>query len=98
MTNYTIEHANGDSATATSMTGAIAAARRMLGGSMREIPGGGFEVSGRVYRGAEYRTDRPSASDPDEREYVDALDIWAFRKDATQQSDAQAPVVISWAR
>ena len=97
MTTFTIEHANGESATALSMTGAMAAARRMLAGSMREMPGGGFELSGRIYRGAEYRTDRPSASDPDEREYVDALDIWAFRKDATQQSDVQAPVLISWA-
>ena len=96
MTTYTIEHKNGESATATSMTGALAAARRMLAGSMREIPGGGFELSSRVYRGAEYRTDRPSATEPGELEYVDALDVWAFRKDAMQQSDAQAPVVISW--
>lgn len=94
-TNYTVTRENGEEQTAGSMRTALKIARQMLAGELREIPGGGFRVSQRIYRGAEYRTDRPSESG-DEREYVEALDIWAFRSDAMQASGAQAPVVISW--
>ena len=92
---YTITRENGEVQTANSMSEALKIARQMLAGESREIPGGGFRFSSRIYRGAEYRTDRPSERG-DEREYVDAMDIWAFRSDATQESGVQAPVVISW--
>jgi hypothetical protein len=67
---------------ATSMTAALRACRWRLG---------------RIYRGAEYRTDRPSATDPDEREYVDALDIWTNRADAKNDMLTHPAAVISWA-
>lgn len=81
MKTYQIDRSNGDTRTAKSMTDALATARRMLGVS-------------RVYRGAEYITDRPVK---DDREACNALDIWTARNQASAISDAQAPIVISWA-
>jgi hypothetical protein len=81
MRTYKIERTNGDRATAHSLKDALAASRRMLGVT-------------RVYRGAEYQTDRPGKDD--EREYCTGLDIWTSPAEAKRQSDAPAPVVISW--
>lgn len=78
---YTIDRDNGESYTASSMSAAIAQARRVL-------------CATRVYRGAEYQTDRPTRGG--ERQYCTGLDIWRTRADATKQSSACAPIVISW--
>ena len=85
MTTYTIDFhpctAAAETITATSMTAALRICRERLG---------------RIYRGAEYTTDRPSASDQDEREYVDALDIWTNRADAKNGMPNHPAAVISW--
>lgn len=81
MSKYTIERTNGDKATANSMADAVASARRMLGAS-------------RVYRGAEYQTDRPGKDG--DRENCTGLDIWASRRNAAREMSAPADVVISW--
>lgn len=82
---YTIDFypgtASAETIERTSMTAALRACRARIG---------------RIYRGAEYRTDRPS-SDPDERVYVDALDIWANRADAKNDMLTHPAAVISWA-
>ena len=39
-------------------------------------------------------TDRPTRDG--ERQYCTGLDIWRTRADATKQSSACAPIVISW--
>ena len=80
---YTIERSNGDSATANSKASAISTARRMLGVA-------------RVYRGAQYQTDRPAGCDGD-REYCTGLDIWRSRADAARETNGQADAVITWA-
>lgn len=81
MKTYTIE-GPGAPATSTSMAEALQEARRQLGAY-------------RVYRGAEYQTDRPGKNG--DREYCMALDIWSTMVAARNQTDGQAPVVISWA-
>lgn len=81
MKTYKIDRSNGDSRTVSSSKVAIATARRMLGVS-------------RVYRGAEYQTDRPGKDG--DREYCTGLDIWASRADANRVTGGQAPIVISW--
>ncbi len=48
----------------------------------------------RVYRGAEYQTDR--LSENGERQSVFALDIWSNKLNASQQMNTCADVVISW--
>lgn len=82
MHKYRITSDNGDTHTARSMKAAIATARRELGVT-------------RVYRGAQYRTDRPGTEGERERVYCTGLDIWRTRAEATRQSNACAPVVIS---
>jgi hypothetical protein len=77
---YTIDHRNGDSTTATSMAGALAAAKRLMGRR-------------RIYRGAEYLSDR--ADGRDERISITCLDIWPNRQQAQRQNGCQADVVIS---
>ena len=81
MTRYTIDTHSHGSDTATSMADALASARRLRG-------------TKRLYRGAEYQSDRPVGRDGD-REYVTATDFWLRRSDATRQTDGQADVVIS---
>lgn len=82
MSKYTIERSNGQSArTAESMKDALRISREWL-------------CVSRVYRGAQYFTDRPS--DDDGRETCNALDVWRNRIDASQQSAHAADVVISW--
>lgn len=81
MKTYKIERANGDKRTAASLRGALTVARRMLGVH-------------RIYRGAEYQTDRPD--DNGEREYCTGLDIWTSRKMAITDTGKSADVVISW--
>jgi len=85
MTTYTIDFypctASAETVTASSMSAALRICRDRLG---------------RIYRGAEYNTDRPSATDPDEREYVEALDIWTSRADATNDTLTHPSAVISW--
>jgi hypothetical protein len=79
---YTIERSNGDSATANSKASAISTARRMLGVA-------------RVYRGAQYQTDRPIGRIGD-REYCTGLDIWRSRANAARETNGHADVVITW--
>lgn len=81
MTTYSIDRSNGEIRTASNSKAAFATARRMLGVS-------------RVYRGAEYQTDRPGQHG--EREYCTGLDIWTSRADANRETGGPAPVVISW--
>lgn len=81
MKTYQIDRSNGDTRTAKSMADALATARRMLGVS-------------RVYRGAEYATDRPTKEG--DREGCTGLDIWTSRAHAAQQTNGQPPVVISF--
>ncbi len=80
---YRIDRSNGESRTASSMSGALRIARQMVG-------------SQRVYRGAEYTTDRPSDDGRNDRVIVEALDIWRTKSAAQQQNGACADVVISW--
>jgi hypothetical protein len=47
----------------------------------------------RVYRGAEYQTDRPQG---DDREPCTALDIWIDRRMAASETPIMADAVISW--
>lgn len=85
MKTYHIDRSNGTHRTATSLADALRIARELLGVS-------------RVYRGAEYQTDRPASeywkARGLAREYCTGLDIWTSRKGAAEGS--QAPVVISW--
>jgi len=83
MKTYTIERTNGDKRTATRMTEAIVTARQMLGVS-------------RAYRGAEYQSDREVDYATERRENCTCLDIWRTLRDASEQSGACAPIVISW--
>lgn len=48
----------------------------------------------RVYKGAEYQTDRPAAGD--DREPCNALDIWISRSRAKAESNVAADAVITW--
>ena len=80
MPKYRIDRDNGDTTTARSMSAALATARRELGVS-------------RVYRGAQYRTDRPGTDG--DRIFCTGLDIWRTRREATSQSGTCAPIVIS---
>jgi len=80
MKKYTVDTHSHGSDTATSMAGALDAARRLRGAT-------------RLYRGAEYQSDRPGANG--EREYVTATDFWIRRADALRETNGQADVVIS---
>ena len=79
---YTIERFNGQPARhADSMKDAIRIAREWLGVD-------------RVYKSAEYQTDRPAASGG--REMCYGLDIWRERKNVTREMFVPADVVITW--
>jgi hypothetical protein len=78
---YTIERSNGTPARhATSLRKAISIARAML-----SVP--------RVYRGAQYLTDRPNGED---LESCEAIDIWRRRDWAHFEMANSADAVISW--
>lgn len=83
MKTYRIDRSNGETSIASSFREAMTITREMLG-------------SARIYRGAEYQTDRPSIEADKDRETCTALDIWTSRADAQIQSGTPAPVVISW--
>lgn len=81
MKTLTIDMRNGQRYRASSKHTAIRIAKHNLGGV-------------RIYRGAEYQTDRPIGRD--EREYVMALDLWTDKKAARMEANTQADAVISW--
>lgn len=86
---------------ASSMSAAMKIVRRELVGTITTFtkPGqlgrGELGLVKRIYRGAEFRTDRAHPTNLDEIQYGEALELWVSRRNA-KESIGTANALITW--